>query len=929
MRRAASKKSKEVVSTLHKGATRKGIPTSELESFVSDDKKKPVTLRWPRNPDLDPQLVWRGKDAQDGAPLEVDAYPIYIQEKIHPKTIIADLKTETAARKRETSAQLDLFADFNGVPKDANKMDFYSYDQNWTNRMILGDSLQVMASLAEKEDLRGKVQCIYFDPPYGIKFNSNFQWSTTTTNVKDGVDTTQEPEMVKAFRDTWRDGIHSYLSYLRDRLTVARDLLADGGSIFVQIGDENVHRVRALLDEVFGEDNFVSMIVLKKSGTATSSTIACVADLILFFAKDKTKLKYRDLFFEKKAGEGESTGERYDQVEIDGVRRALTAEEKENIGGLPQNWKVFKQSNPCSQHDNPKHREKPLVLEGNEYYPPNDRQWSSSISNMERVVKANRLMSTGRNLAYIMYVDDYPVVPMNNIWTGVLNRKARNYIVETAPSAIQRCILMTTDPGDLVLDPTCGSGTTAYVAEQWGRRWITIDTSRVALALARARLMGARYPYYILADTQEGQRKEAEASGKAPSTAETFGRIRQGFVYERVPHITLKSIANNTHIDDIWEEFKPEMDGLREKLGGLEEWELPRLESEAAKKLDKALLEKWWELRKARQKRIDDSIQKNAEYELLYDKPYTDNSKVRVSGPFTIESLSPYRSMIVGADEELIDPLEVASEAEDNKPVQDFAEMIIDELRRAGVQQSDRQHRISFTSMESVPGNYICACGTYERDGKVVHAGIIVGPEFGTVTGADLTQACREAKMLGYDEIICCAFSYEANIGALEFPGMPIIKARMNAELHMAGELKSTGTGNLFVVFGEPTIKIKEEPDGKYRVKIEGVDIFDPKKGEVRSSDTKDIACWFVDTNYNAQSFFVRQAYFLGQKDPYEQLKKTLNTEIDREAWASLNSDVSRPFEKPETHHIAVKIINHLGDEVMKVYRIPEDKSKC
>ncbi|MBQ6341400.1 MAG: site-specific DNA-methyltransferase, partial [Kiritimatiellae bacterium] len=527
---------------------------------------------------------------------------------------------------------------------------------------------------------------------------------------------------------------------------------------------------------------------------------------------------------------------------------------------------------------------------------------------------------------YVRYFGDFTYMPYSNMWmdtgTGSFTDD-KIYVVQTGTKTIQRCILMTTDPGDLVLDPTCGSGTTAYVAEQWGRRWITIDTSRVALALARARLMGARYPYYILKDTPEGQLKEAEETNKAPSSAETFGRIRQGFVYERVPHITLKSIANNTMIDDIWDEFKDEMDSLRAKLGKFEEWEVPRPESEAAKKLDKKTLEKWWELRKARQKKIDESIEKNAEYELLYDRPYTDNSKVRVAGPFTIESLSPYRSMIVGPDDEVIDPQKLAAEQRDGKPVQDFADMILDELKKAGVQQSDKKHRIAFTSLEAVPGNYVSACGTYEREGKLVRAGIMIGPEFGTVSVAELTQACREAKMLGYNEVISCAFSYEANIGSLEFPGMPILKARMNADLHMAGELKSTGTGNLFVVFGEPDIDIIEQGDGRYRVKIKGVDIFDTKKGEVKSSDTKDIACWFVDTNYNAQSFFVRQAYFLGQKGPYEQLRKTLNATIDREAWESIYSDESRPFDKPTTHHIAVKIINHLGDEVMKVFRVP------
>jgi adenine-specific DNA-methyltransferase len=924
MKKAAKSKAKEVVSTVHKEAKRKGIPTSELETFVDDEKKKPVTLCWPRNPDLDPQLVWRGKDATAVKTLEVDALPIYIQEKIHPKTIVDDLAFESKARKQAAESQMSLFADFNGVPDGANKMDFYSYDQNWTNRMILGDSLKVMASLAEKEDMRGKVQCIYFDPPYGIKFNSNFQWSTTTTNVKDGVDTTQEPEMVKAFRDTWRDGIHSYLSYIRDRLTVARDLLAESGSIFVQIGDENVHRVRAVLDEVFGESNFISQITYASTSGFDTSYIANSTNHVLWYGRRKENLKFRPLYVEKSFELGKGNAKWI--LFPNGEYRGLTKEEIDGKLPIPQNVRLYKPDNIISQ-GRAKERQ-PFDYRGQTYDTWNkDSHWKASWpEGMGRLANAGRIHVAKNSIQYIRFHDDFNQTQIDNIWDDMSTgnfTEDKIYVVQSAVKLIQRCILMATDPGDLVLDPTCGSGTTAYVAEQWGRRWITIDTSRVALALARARLMGARYPYYILKDTREGQLKEAEETNKAPSTAETFGRIRQGFVYERVPHITLKSIANNTQIDDIWDEFKDEMDSVRAKLGKFEEWEVPRPESEEAKKLDKKTLEKWWELRKARQKKIDDSIQKNAEYELLYDRPYTDNSKVRVAGPFTIESLSPYRSMIVGPDDEVIDPLKIAQEQNDNKPVQSFADMILDELKKAGVQQSDKKHRINFTSLEAVPGNYICACGTYEREGKLVRAGIMIGPEFGTVSVAELTLACQEAKMLKYNEVICCAFSYEANIGSLEFPGMPIIKARMNADLHMAGELKSTGTGNLFVVFGEPDIDIIEEKDGRYRVKIKGVDIFDPKKGEVKSSDTKDIACWFVDTNYNAQSFFVRQAYFLGQKDPYEQLRKTLNTTIDKEAWESIYSDVSRPFDKPETHHIAVKIINHLGDEVMKVFRVP------
>lgn len=432
--------------------------------------------------------------------------------------------------------------------------------------------------------------------------------------------------------------------------------------------------------------------------------------------------------------------------------------------------------------------------------------------------------------------------------------------------------------------------------------------------------MGARYPYYLLADTPEGQKKEAELAGRLPSTQPTYGDIRQGFVYERVPHITLKSIANNTEIDTIWDERTPKMDEIRGKLGKFEEWEMPREGTDAAKKCDAVLLAEWWKLRRERQMAIDKSIAAKAEYEYLYDKPYADNSKVRVAGPFTIESLSPYRNLIVDENDEVKDPLAI-NPVEDYKEVKDFGAMILDELKRCGVQQSDKKNRLTFESLEPIPGRYICAKGRYLRGGKSVEAGVFIGPEFGTVERADLVSALREAGTLGVDEVISCAFSYEASVGDLSFPGMPLIKARMNADLHMAGELKSTGAGNLFVVFGEPQIEIIEDGDMR-RVKILGMDVFNPQTGKVTSSETKDIACWFVDTNYNEESFFVRQAYFLGQKDPYQALRDTLKAEIDAEAWESIHKDISRPFEIPSTGRIAVKIINHLGDEVMKVFQV-------
>jgi adenine-specific DNA-methyltransferase len=489
---------------------------------------------------------------------------------------------------------------------------------------------------------------------------------------------------------------------------------------------------------------------------------------------------------------------------------------------------------------------------------------------------------------------------------------------------------MTTDPGDLVLDPTCGSGTTAYIAEQWGRRWITIDTSRVALALARARIMGARYPYYLLADSRDGQIKEAELTRTAPSEAPTHGNIRQGFVYQRVPHITLKAIANNAEIDVIWKQFQQKLEPLRAALNKAldetwEEWEIPRKAedhwSESAQRQHAA----WWEARIARQKEIDASIAAKAEFEYLYDKPYEDKKKVRVAGPFAVESLSPHRVLGVDENDELIDSV-AESEAEYGE-AHDFVQMILDNLKTAGVQQTHKADKINFTAISPWPGDFVCAEGRYvegkKEDGTEKRAAIFVGPEFGTVSRPDLVAAAREAGDAGFDALIACAFNYDAH--SVEFHKLgriPILKARMNADLHMADDLKNTGKGNLFVIFGEPDIDILDAEEGQIKVKINGVDVFHPNTGEIRSDGAEGIACWFIDSDYNEESFFVRQAYFLGANDPYKALKTTLKAEINKEAWDSLNSDVSRPFAKPKSGRIAVKVINHLGDEVMKVFRI-------
>ena len=906
---------KTVETLKHDEATRKNIPTAEYQSVLQKAEQSPVRVAYERrNRDLDPQLVWRGKDEKDWSDLVVHAPPLYIQEKVQPKALIDELLRETREREYdagETTA--DLFADFNGIPKGIDKTEFYQHDQNWSNRMILGDSLQVMASLAEREGLRGKVQCIYFDPPYGIKFNSNFQWSTTSRDVKDGNagHITREPEQVKAFRDTWRDGVHSYLTYLRDRLTVARDLLNESGSIFVQIGDENVHRVRSVMDEVFGNKNFVSMCTVRKTTSDSTELLGSTCDFVLWFAKSREIAKARTIW----AIRGEEAEERYSGDYGDGRRFQL--------GGITS-------SRPPGEGD----------LKEFKWFGRNFEAGNATFKTTElgltRAARADRLAATsGGKLRYRRFHDDFGYTPIANLWTdisGAVQSRSdpKVYVVQSSTTIVERCLLLATDPGDLVLDPTCGSGTTATVAEQWGRRWITIDTSRVALALARVRIMGARYPFYLLADSREGQLKEAEVTRSAPSSQPVLGSVRQGFVYERVPHITLKSIANNAEIDVTWEKWQEKLEPLRESLNGAlkktwQEWEIPREADVRWPDATKKLHADWWQARIDRQKEIDASIAAKAELEKLFDKPYEDKKKVRVAGPFTVESLSPHRVLGVDENDELIDPMKETGP--DYGERQSFDQMILENLKTSGVQQAHKEDRITFTALTPWPGEMVCAEGRYvegnAESGSEKRAAIFIGPEFGTVTRPDLVEAAREAGDADFDVLIACAFNYEGH--ATEFNKLgriPVLKARMNADLHMSDDLKNTGKGNLFVIFGEPDIDILPAEDGKLRVKVNGVDVFHPNTGEVRSDGAEGIACWFIDTDYNEESFFVRHAYFLGANDPYTALKTTLKAEINLEAWATLHSDTSRAFSKPTSGRIAVKVINHLGDEVMKVFKV-------
>ncbi|MBI5840941.1 MAG: site-specific DNA-methyltransferase [Chloroflexi bacterium] len=926
---------------------RANIPTEELRDFIAAEEKAPKTVLYPRDPSLDPQLVWKGKDEQDSQDLAVPAVPIYIQEHIKPQAIIELVRSRSDDLSRHY--QPSLFGDFNGLSFE-DRVDFYHHEQHWSNRMILGDSLMVMTSLAEKEGLKGKVQMIYFDPPYGIKFGSNWQVSTRKRDVKDGKaeDATRQPEQVKAFRDTWQLGIHSYLAYLRDRLVTARELLVESGSIFVQIGEENVHLVRTLLDEVFGSENFVSQIVYRtKNMTFGSKYLETIADFILWYAKDKDNLKYRQLYRNMET-EGDS---HWNLMEYDDGRRVqMTSEQIENHALLPKNVVAICQLGSLYPAGINASGVFSFDYRGKKYTPPTGKSWKTNPDGIRRAVLANRLepYEGGNTVRYVMKAEDYSVSTLPSLWHDTAPPSDKSYVVQTSDKIIQRCMLMATDPGDLVIDPTCGSGTTAYVAEQWGRRWITMDTSRVSIALARTRLMSGRYPYYLLADSAEGRRKEAEVgSGDfsrfgATTEVVTTGDIKKGFVYERVPHVTLKSIANNEEIDEIHAKHQPDLDTLRAEINKVakkkwEEWEIPRDNVVPTSVGDnerlKSLLQKYWELRRARQKEIDASIARRADTEFLYDKPYEDKKRIRVAGPFTVESLSPHRVLASSDD--------LSRYYEDTLNTQDFTHTILENLKTAGVQNTIKKQRLKFERIEPYAGVWIHAIGEYIEfspsptgrgaggEGEVTRrAAISIGPELGTVSAEQIKEAAKEAvRGVGFDLLIVCGFAFDPHVSeeAKRYGALTVLPTRMNPDLAMGDELlKKTGAGNLFMVFGEPDIEIKRSDDlSRYYVKLNGLDVYDPTTGEIRSNTTDDIACWFIDTDYNEETFIVRHAYFTGADEPYDKLKRALRAEIDESAWSALYTDESIPFEKPANKgKVAVKVINHYGDEVLKVYEV-------
>jgi len=810
------------------------------------------------DPHLDPQLVWAGK--AEHTSFEVPTVSLHVHERIDPKRIIEQVRKE----EEQEAEQMSLFAAQEKRPL-REAVEFYKHKDGWTNRLIAGDSLIVMNSLLEKEGMGEKVQMVYFDPPYGIKYGSNFQPFVNKRDVKDGKDDDlcSEPEMLKAFRDTWELGLHSYLTYIRDRISIAHKMLAESGSIFIQISDENLHHIREICDEVFGIENFVSQITLKKGGSATTDTLSNISDYIVWYARDKRQIKYRQLFHEKEVGVGASTGARYDQLESPDkkIRRALSKEEKENPSLIPNGWKPFKLSNPCSMHDNPKHREKPLIVDGKKHFPPNDRQWSTSPERMERVIRAGRIISTGKNLAYIMYVDDFPAVPINNIWTDVLLRTSRIFAVQTPDGAIQRCILMSTDPGDIVVDITCGSGTTANVAEQWGRRWITCDTSRVALTLTKQRLMTTTFDYYYLSHPTEG--------------------IDSGFSYKSVPHITLKSIANNEPPSE----------------------------------------------------------------ETLFDQPLVDTKKKRVTGPFTVEAVpAPTVKSFEDIENEDtgISDDSVTRSGETLRQSEWRQELLKTGVRGKNGQyiKFSRIEPMSGTLHIQAEGettwsdagaNSVAEQPAHWKPQKVL---ICFGPEHAPLEQRTVENAWQEARAFKPDLLLFCAFQFdeEAAKDIDELPqsatGMQLLKVQMNADLLTDDLRKKRSSNESFWLIGQPDVEIREikkgDNKGKYKVEVLGFDYYNPKSGNVESGGKNQIAMWMLDTNYDGRSLFPTQVFFpmAGKKEGWATLARNLKAEIDEEKIEAFRGTESLPFEPGNRKTVAVKIVDDRGIESLKIIRL-------
>jgi adenine-specific DNA-methyltransferase len=828
-------------------------PSDKLKQYTHNDKKRPynppVGLVTPQtdkdlpkkkysyDPHLDPQLIWSGK--KENTSFEVDTVSLHVHERIDPITIIENVM------KKQKYQQETLFHYFelpeNNLP-NRQAIEFYKHDQNWSNRLVSGDSMLIMNSLIQKENMENKVQMIYIDPPYGIKYGSNFQPFVNKKIVKDGSDEdlTQEPEMIKAFRDTWELGIHSYLTYLRDRLLLSSKLLSNDGSIFVQISDENIHYVKILLDEIFGKENFVSLITFKKTNPLGTKGLGSVSDYLIWYTRDKNNYKFRRMLLKKNLGIGGISG--YSWVELpSGERRRLTKEEFQNLEKLPDTWKIFAPTKLTAagltvscvysfEYEEKTHTPKP------------GSSWRTNPSGMNRLIELKRLIPIGNSIYQIMYFDDYPVTELTNLWADTRGEMDKHYVVQTATKVIERCLLMTTDPGDLVFDPTCGSGTTAYLAEKWGRRWITCDTSRVAITLAKQRLMTSEFDFYMLEHPNEG--------------------ISSGFKYHKVPHVTLKSLAHDE----------------------------PPLS------------------------------------EILFDLPYIDNKKIRISGPFTVEAVpSPIVKFVDNSESSSIN-IDISLSRSGETLRQDQWR---DELLKTGIRGKGGQ-KIEFSRVEILSGTQWIHADAETKESDPKRAIISFGPDYTPLEQRQVANALEEAELLRPKPkiIIFAAFQFDPeaakDIDEMNWPGVMLLKVQMNADLFTEDLKKKRSSSESFWLIGQPDVEIKKQKDGKYVVEVRGFDYYNTKTGEIESGDSSKIAVWELDTDYDGRSLYPNQVFFpmSGSIDGWSKLAKTLKAEIDEEKIEQYSGTVSLPFDLGINKKVAVKIIDDRGIESLRIIRV-------
>lgn len=883
----------------------------------------------------EPYLNWAGK--AEGTSFAVDTVSLHVHERVDPATILANARKRFKGEKAgELPTQLSfLAAPFENLPL-RQALDFYHHEKGWSNRLIAGDSLLVMNSLLQKESMSGAVQMVYIDPPYGIKYGSNFQPFTSKRNVEDkDADLTQEPEMIKAFRDTWELGIHSYLSYLRDRFHVAKELLAESGSIFLQIGDENQHFIKMVMDEVFGSSNYVSTIVFAKTVGSTAEYVAGTYDLLLWYAKDKNKLKYRQLFTEKQpGGDGASA---YTKIELpNGDRRPMSKAERQDSALAESNGRIIAFGDLTSARV----REGrsgyfPVPINGREIYPPK-REWSTHRDGIARLLKANRITEVGpENVGYVRRLNDFPVTPQTNLWNDTMGQNQfggeKLYVVQTQISVVQRCLLMTTDPGDLVLDPTCGSGTTAFVAEKWGRRWITCDTSRVAITLTKQRLMTAGFDYFALRYPHEG--------------------LKGGFTYQTVPHISLRSIANNPDIDAIFEAkhpaiaialkalnealindksapFKPSRGHRKGKQvnfakgEALADWEVPFDFPGGWPDTAVAPFADFHAARQAMQAAMDQSISAHAEQETLYDQPEIDKNRLRITGPFSVEAVP---APTVLSLDETVQTSEadttVARSGETSRQTQ-----WRDELIRTGIRAKGGA-MLKFTDLEAIPGvKHLHASGTLDSGERVV---VSFGPEHAALEQKQVERAIEDAQTLVPKPkfVVFCAFTFDPeaakDIDELNWPGVTLLKAQMNTDLLTEDLKKARSSNQSFWLMGQPEVELRQVGDN-WQVEVHGFDYFDPREGTLVSGGKSKIAMWSLDTDYDGRSLMPHQVFFpmAGAKDGWNRLKKTIRAELDEDLLEQFHGTVSLPFEAGDHRRVAVKIVDDRGIESLKIMNL-------